>query len=639
MYQSPESFSSVAVGKSEERRVIVGPPADWWGLGMILLEIADTHPFRGVGANTIAYTIATQAMDIPETLSDRQKELLRGLLTRNPEKRWDWEQVSRWLKGEKNIPVYFEESAAIEDTARRPLTFAGKKYTTLEEVAAAFTQDEESWTRGREFLLRGHVRMWLEANQDFDTSLDLDKLLSAEKDSDDKVMSFIRKYGAKNLLFTFGGHAMTIRNVFIIAGKSFRREKMTELEQKIVKMILDGHMLLHLNEFMQGRDATEEEEILRSFLARSRGKQLDEVVGFLDFCMNPGKYHCPFLKDVSSPERILKASSSIDGMPITLTDWERMNSEYIIPAELTEQMSSASTYSKAISELKSMKLIKRKDWDELNGKYILPVHLVNDIKSVERYRSALDDIERLRNEDLLLLRENYAYADDSAKKDLASSSTEDYKRAVYKLQWGYDDATSARIDSSLSDVRRRMNNASGFEQEQLRLWVSWLEFLVKRTVPLTDADKTMLISAGVLSKTDELAKHISALLNRYGGKVASAQTSVESQVQTAQTTKNEIASAQISAKSPVQTVQTLKHETEASVKYSGKGIVKWFNESKGYGFITAEDGRDIFVHFSAIQGDGFKFLYEGEEVFFDVVRGENGLQAANVVRTFQVREK
>ena len=63
-----------------------------------------------------------------------------------------------------------------------------------------------------------------------------------------------------------------------------------------------------------------------------------------------------------------------------------------------------------------------------------------------------------------------------------------------------------------------------------------------------------------------------------------------------------------------------------------KGTVKWFNNQKGYGFITAEDGKDVFVHFSALQMDGFKVLDEGEEVEFDVVNGEKGPQASNVVK-------
>ncbi|MGH9749066.1 MAG: cold-shock protein [Candidatus Polarisedimenticolia bacterium] len=62
------------------------------------------------------------------------------------------------------------------------------------------------------------------------------------------------------------------------------------------------------------------------------------------------------------------------------------------------------------------------------------------------------------------------------------------------------------------------------------------------------------------------------------------------------------------------------------------GKVKWFNNSKGYGFIQQEDGTDIFVHFSAIKGDGYKTLDEGQAVEFEVTQGQKGLQAANVVK-------
>ncbi len=63
-----------------------------------------------------------------------------------------------------------------------------------------------------------------------------------------------------------------------------------------------------------------------------------------------------------------------------------------------------------------------------------------------------------------------------------------------------------------------------------------------------------------------------------------------------------------------------------------KGVVKWFNDKKGFGFINPENGEDVFVNHTAIQGSGFKTLAEGQAVEFDIVQGEKGKQAQNVVK-------
>ena len=76
----------------------------------------------------------------------------------------------------------------------------------------------------------------------------------------------------------------------------------------------------------------------------------------------------------------------------------------------------------------------------------------------------------------------------------------------------------------------------------------------------------------------------------------------------------------------------LVFQTERTIQVMETGTVKWFNEAKGYGFIRRDSGEDVFVHFKAIVGEGFRVLNEGERVQFEVQRGPKGLQASKVVR-------
>jgi CspA family cold shock protein len=75
-----------------------------------------------------------------------------------------------------------------------------------------------------------------------------------------------------------------------------------------------------------------------------------------------------------------------------------------------------------------------------------------------------------------------------------------------------------------------------------------------------------------------------------------------------------------------------REKKEGFRSMSFEGTVKWFNESKGFGFIQQDNGADVFVHFSEIKSDGFKTLAEGQRVQFDVIEGDKGPKAANVVK-------
>ncbi len=80
----------------------------------------------------------------------------------------------------------------------------------------------------------------------------------------------------------------------------------------------------------------------------------------------------------------------------------------------------------------------------------------------------------------------------------------------------------------------------------------------------------------------------------------------------------------------MEAVSVFLYQLKEDIESMPAGKVKWFNESKGFGFIEWEDGKDVFVHYSAIQGDGFKTLREGDDVTFEVVDGPKGPSASNV---------
>ena len=321
MYQSPESYSGG-----------MGRPADWWSLGMILLEIAaGSHPFKGLSNNIIAYAISTEPVPVPEDLDAGRKELLQGLLTRDPEKRWSYEQVVRWLSGERSIPQHFETVPAVQvqpagNAGLKPLKFMDRQYQSLADLAAAFLKDEPSWEKGREFLMRGYVRQWLEKNEEFDAIVDMDKVMSGTEDSDEKLFRFAQCFGG-DMPFAFGGHLITLENLLIFAGKVLKRQPVTAMEQKIADSIADGVLLSCLDFYKQKGQASGTVQDLGLVLESLKGKPQKDIAGFVDFCLHPQNYYCPSLQGNTAIGNIAKYVSSSPDVPVTVKEQEKREQE------------------------------------------------------------------------------------------------------------------------------------------------------------------------------------------------------------------------------------------------------------------------------------------------------------------------
>ena len=140
LYSSPELLTGV-----------VGREADYWSLGMIILELlTGRHPFGNLDDESIVDILSKKSVSIPEHISEDYKILLRGLLIKDPRKRWRYDEVKRWLEKDMNIPVYFsdapeEPKKKISKGQTVPYRFLNKEYLSIEEMIPAFLESEEAW--------------------------------------------------------------------------------------------------------------------------------------------------------------------------------------------------------------------------------------------------------------------------------------------------------------------------------------------------------------------------------------------------------------------------------------------------------------------------------------------------------------
>lgn len=150
-YASPESLTGV-----------IGKPSDWWSLGVIMLEILDKNPFAGIDERSINFALSVRGISVPKTVSEEWQQVIRGLLTRDYEKRWGAEQISSWLKGRRDIPVHYEESQTAAATeAKRPYTLSGKEYRTLADLGTGVV---ENWSEAVKHLARGMLSDWVKSD-------------------------------------------------------------------------------------------------------------------------------------------------------------------------------------------------------------------------------------------------------------------------------------------------------------------------------------------------------------------------------------------------------------------------------------------------------------------------------------------
>jgi hypothetical protein len=148
-YAAPETLSN-----------IVSKASDWWSVGILLIELlTGKHPFAGRDVRQINLHLLTQPVTVPPRISTSFQGLIKGLLTRDYQKRWGSAQVTEWLSGSYDIPVFYETPSETQHSHRyKPFKFAGKEYYTLPELAVALATN---WGEAAKSFGRGYVTKWV----------------------------------------------------------------------------------------------------------------------------------------------------------------------------------------------------------------------------------------------------------------------------------------------------------------------------------------------------------------------------------------------------------------------------------------------------------------------------------------------
>ncbi|NLV27831.1 MAG: protein kinase [Methanomicrobiales archaeon] len=238
MYWAPEQMGNV-----------VGRESDYWALGVIALEITQKkHPFEGLNHNLILSTLASRGIILSDQINPDRRILLKGLLTRNPKKRWGKREVSLWLSGKRNIPVFYEEERINRLGVTKPYEFHDENYISLHDLMYAFIGDPVSWEDAKRHIGRGYLLRWLESTEQYNKAVTISKYIEEYPDEDERLL-FIAAELNKDIPFTLFGKIIDVTNIVWFLGRALNREQ-DDYEEKILIMLFSSDLEEIYNKFL-----------------------------------------------------------------------------------------------------------------------------------------------------------------------------------------------------------------------------------------------------------------------------------------------------------------------------------------------------------------------------------------------------
>jgi serine/threonine protein kinase len=335
MYWAPEAFSNV-----------VGRPRDWWGLGMVALEILlGEHPFEGLSDAQVIRKLTLGNVEITDSLDPIWAMMVKGLLTKDDSKRWGWAELSRWLAGDYDIPVHYEAPTSLPTLADRtnPFRFEGVGYCTTEELARAFAEKEGPWSSPSSYMR--FIRQWFEGNMLFDEAAAIGKAIT---ESNPELALFRFVHGNARLPFSVQGRIIDARNLRLFLGKAVRLEA-SEAEGRIVKMLGDGRLRSYYIEYetLSG----EGNSFMSNLLSFMEGKSPDEQLCSFDALMDPKSFVWPDDAKTGTEEERLESLRAMGPLLLRSDDLTRVQASFVLPSALMFLLGSTKTYASAAERL------------------------------------------------------------------------------------------------------------------------------------------------------------------------------------------------------------------------------------------------------------------------------------------------
>ena len=209
-YSAPEAITG--------SKIAITKKVDYWSLGIIIIELlTGKHPFEGFDNEAIRLFLATKPVPIPDEINEDFKLCIKGLLTRDFDKRWGYNEIKEWLNGKRDIPVYYETEASIKEQKKavNPFILYSSKvkkefYTPSEVVKYAIMGDKE-WQEIKKILMRGQFSTWITNEiKDYGLSTLIDEIRDNQKDSDLALFEIIYRID-NSLPFVFKGKLLATR--------------------------------------------------------------------------------------------------------------------------------------------------------------------------------------------------------------------------------------------------------------------------------------------------------------------------------------------------------------------------------------------------------------------------------------------